>query len=416
MFTLVADSLRVPNGLEPDGNGNLWLVETGFGQNDGTVSLVKPDGAVLPVIVGLPSALDSFSGDIVGPWHTLRLPGNKLAVVNGKGENQYSGSILTFDLTGFVPGVTTPLTAASSTNQTVISDFVEQNQSPDMPDSNPYSVASDNSGNWYVVDAGFNGIVKVDAATGQKSVFATFGQFPNPTPIGPPVIDPVPTKIIAKPGGGFFVATLTGFPFLDGAAIIYSLDSNGTATPFATGLTMVTDLAYDASKGDLYALEFGRFTFDPPPPGFVIGSAQVIRIKTDGSQDMVAQNFGPSAGMTLDNNGDLFVTTLFDGVLLKMENVATKAKEAHQVLNNLQISPNPAVAQMNITYSLAEPGNVRLRVLDLTGKMVFSENLGHLTAGTHSFKWMAEGQTSGFYFVEIQVNNNVEIAPLILTR
>lgn len=415
MFTLVADSLRVPNGLEPDGNGNLWLVETGFGQNDGTVSLVKPDGVVIPVIVGLPSALDSISGDIVGAWHTLRLPGNKLAVVNGKGENQYSGSILTFDLTGFVPGASAPLTAASSTNQIVISDFVEQNQPPGMPDSNPYSIASDNSGNWYVVDAGFNGIVKVDAATGQKSVFATFDLFPNPTPVGPPVIDPVPTKIIAKPGGGFFVATLTGFPFLDGAATIYSLDANGSATPFTTGLTMVTDLAYDANTGDLYALQFGRFTFDPPP-GFVIGSAQVIRIKTDGTKDTVAQNFGPSAGMTLDNNGDLFVTTLFDGLLLKMENVATKAKAVRQVLNNLQISPNPATTPVNISFSLAEPGEVRLRVLDLTGKMVFLENPGRLTAGTHSFNWMAEGQTSGFYFVEIQANNHVEIATLILTR
>lgn len=406
-FTVVADSLRVPNGLESDGNGNIWLVEVGFGFNDGTVSLVKPDGTLLPVIIGLPSVFDTVSGDIVGPWHTLRLPGNQLAVVTGKGTDPYAGSVLIFNLTGFVPGITPPMTAASSTSQITITDFVHQNQPAGMEDSNPYSVATDNAGNMYVVDAGFNGIVKVAAGTGQRAVFATFNLLPNPTPIGPPVIDPVPTRILAKPGGGFYVATLTGFPFLDGLATIYSLDMNGMATAYATGLTMVTDLALDANTGDLYALQFGRFTFDPPPPGFVIGSSQLIRIQPDGAKDTIASDFGPAAGLALDGQGNVYVTSLFDGSLLKMEQVATGTKQQNIAISGLVTSPNPTQGITQVNFHLGRPGETLFRVCDASGRLVFSEYLGTLPAGEHLVRWNPDRQPAGIYFGCIRSGNEL---------
>ncbi|MBC7775947.1 MAG: ScyD/ScyE family protein, partial [Phycisphaerae bacterium] len=252
-YTVIADSLRLPNGLEIDAQGRMWVVESGYGFDDGAVSILKPDGTLFPVIVGLPAFFDTTSQESVGPWHTTILSNNKLGVFS-----PINGGVLIFDLTGFVPGQSQPLTVANAISTVLISDFVYQNQPPGMPDSNPYTGVVDANGNWYIADAGFNGIVKVDAA-GQRSVFCKFDPIANPTPVGPPMYDAVPTRIIAKPGGGFYVCNLTGFPFLEGSASIFDVSPNGVVTTHASGFTMLTDLTHNANTGDLYALQIGTF-------------------------------------------------------------------------------------------------------------------------------------------------------------
>lgn len=396
-FNIVADSLRVPLGLHAAADGNMWVSEVGYGFNDGTVSVLRPDGSMTPVIVGLPSFFDTTVQEIVGAWRSAPLPSGRLGVVS-----PISGGILVFDLNGFVPGLTPPISAASSTTQIPISDFVFQNQPSNAPDSNPYSFALDESGNLYVVDSGFNGIVKVDAATGQRSVFATFSGFPNPLPFGPPMVDPVPTRILNKPGGGFYVCTLTGFPFLEGAASIFSVDMNGQVTPFATGFTLLTDLALDANTGDLYALQFGTFVLDPVMPGYAPGSAKVTRIKPDGSQQTVAQGFGPAAGIALDGTGDLYISSIFDGLLLKLENVATSTQEQANGVSLVALVPNPTSGATRISFSLQRSAEASVRVLDLRGQSVFSQQLGKLPAGPSEVHWNATGLPSGLYIVEIQ--------------
>lgn len=72
-----------------------------------------------------------------------------------------------------------------------------------------YAIVRDNltwdtAGDMYIADAGGNSIVKRKAATGELSQFARFPPFPNPLPFGPPVVDPVPTDIVAKPDGSGF--------------------------------------------------------------------------------------------------------------------------------------------------------------------------------------------------------------------
>ncbi|MBL7826590.1 MAG: ScyD/ScyE family protein, partial [Saprospiraceae bacterium] len=226
-ITIVADSLRLPLGLEIAANGDILVTESGYGFNDGAVSILRPDGSLQPVIVGLPSIFDTTSQEAVGPWRSAMMANNQLGVLS-----PLDGGILVYDLNGFVPGITPPISGASPTSQIIISDFVNSNQPPTMPDSNPYSVAFDEDGNLYIVDSGFNGIIKVDATTGVRSVFAVFPKWPNPLPFGPPEVDPVPTRIINKPGGGFLVCTLTGFPFQEGSAGVYTVDMNGSISNY----------------------------------------------------------------------------------------------------------------------------------------------------------------------------------------
>lgn len=405
-YSVVADSLRLPVGVEVDAQGRVWVTESGYGFNDGAVSLVQPDGSVWPVIVGLPSFFDTTTQEGIGPWHTLTLPNNQLAVTVGA-----TGQVVFFDLTGFTPGVSAPLTLANSTWALEIGVFV---LGQGIPETDPYSVAADAAGNLYVADAAANAIIKAKPS-GQLSVFATFPGYTNPLPFGPPVVDAVPTRIISKPGGGFYVCQLTGFPFLDGMSNIYDVDSNGVVSIYASGLTQLTDLQLDAYTGDLYALQIGQFVLDPLlPPGYAPNSSLVTRIKTNGDRSVVAQNFELSAGMALDGQGNLYTSELGSGRLLKWDNVTTATREHNHPDIALSIAPNPTAGDTRISFFLPSASSVQMRVLDVAGKAVFLQDLGRLDSGAQQMEWQAEKRNPGMYWVEIQTELGRSVQPVVV--
>ncbi len=206
-FTTVATGLRTPFGLDFDASRpflpGLILTETGTGSNDGAISLVKPDGSLQPIVAGLASIVNPVEMDIIGPWRTFSKPGD---ATNLYAMQPLAGGVLKFK----IAGATLPL-AGADCDTTIVADFVYMNEPDTLPDSDPYSAAFDAAGNLYVCDAAYNGIVKVDAVTGERTTFAFFPPSANPLPSPPfpPVIDAVPTRIVAKPGGGFYVSLPT---------------------------------------------------------------------------------------------------------------------------------------------------------------------------------------------------------------
>ncbi len=407
-YTVVADSLRLPNGLEFDAQGRLWVTESGYGFNDGAVSIVQPDGTLLPVVAGLSAFYDTTSQENVGPWHTVALDGNELGVLS-----PVDGGVLVFNLAGFTPGASQPLTAASATT-VPIADFVFQNQPPGMGDSNPYTALRDANGNWYVADAGFNGIVRVAAGSGQHTVFCKFDPIANPTPVGPPFIDAVPTRIIARPDGGFYVCNLTGFPFLEGSASIFDVSANGVVTPLHTGLTMLTDLALDAATGNLYALQFG--TFDFSIFNIAPNSGKVWRIHPDGSKEAVIENITYSPGMAIDAQGNIYVSELASGRILKFDGAASATAEQYSGLSEFRISPNPATTRANIDFSLLYASPVQISLLDATGKTLCSLALGTMDAGAHQFALPVAAYPAGHYWVDIRTSRGLKTSPLVIIK
>ena len=405
-YTVVADSLRLPNGIEFDASGRLWIVETGYGFDEGTVSVQGPNGALLPVVVGLPSLFDTTSQENVGPWHTMVLPNNQLGVVS-----PLNGGVLLYDLTGFIPGLSQPLSASQAIDTVLITDFVYQNQPPGMGDSDPYTAVVDAAGNWYVVDAGFNGIIKVDAA-GQRSVFCKFDPIQNPLPVGPPFIDAVPTRIISKPGGGFYVCALSGFPFPQGAASVYEVSAGGVVSTYAGGFSMLTDMSRDAVSGDLYLLEFG--VFDLNIFNIAPNSAKVWRLKTDGSRQLLGENLNTAPGLAVDAQGNIYVSELATGRVLRFTAGASGAAEAHGDVSDMQLSPNPAADHVLVQYTLRARGQVNIRVLDATGKQVFTRDQGTQETGQQSFDWQPQHLSTGVYWVDIRTENGVQTQKLIL--
>jgi sugar lactone lactonase YvrE len=317
-MSVLASDLVSPVGIEADAAGNQWVTDNGTSKNDGRIVLVKLNGDKIPIITGLPSAFNPAVQEPAGVWSTFMLPNNRLAVIVGETEALAAnmGRIYIYDLTGFQPGVSTAKKFADTVSSIDIARFSLAQTG--VTESNIFSAVWDNRDNsWYVADAAANMIVKV-APNGQKSVFARFPKIPNPTPIGPPVVDPVPTKIIINPDGGFYVGTLTGFPFNEGQAAVYNLDKNGNISVYCKGLSLIAGLTLDTRTGDLYAAQYARFAF-APTPGYVLGSGKLHRIPRGGAySEVVASNYGPGAGVSIDKNGNLYATSLFTSQLMKI--------------------------------------------------------------------------------------------------
>lgn len=79
-------------------------------------------------------------------------------------------------------------------------------------DSHPYNLTKGADGHIYISDAGANAIIRRESA-GHYSALAEIPGFANPTPVGPPQVEAVPTSILFD-GHDFLVTTLTGFPFI----------------------------------------------------------------------------------------------------------------------------------------------------------------------------------------------------------
>ncbi|MBC6952532.1 ScyD/ScyE family protein, partial [candidate division KSB1 bacterium] len=221
-----------------NGRGWLWVAEQGTGNQDSRVVVVTTDGQVHPFLSGLPSELNA-TNEVTGATHPYFNAAGELWLLQGEGTDSLSQSILVVDTTGFTPGQT-PLGRDAIKAVHKLGDFVLSQ--PGVSESNPFTMAFGPNDDQYIVDAAANAIIRRDNATGDLSVFASFPALQNPTPVGPPFIDVVPTGIVFT-GDRFYVGALTGFPFVDSLARVYEVDLAGNVALFKEGLTTVTDIA-----------------------------------------------------------------------------------------------------------------------------------------------------------------------------
>ena len=79
--------------------------------------------------------------------------------------------------------------------------------------------------------------------------------------------------------------------------------------------------------------------------------------------------------------------------------------------NNLSVIPNPLSRSANGTavYNLAKDGNTTLQVVDLTGKILYTQNMGVQNAGQHNYLLykVTANLRSGYYLVVLKQDNQV---------
>jgi hypothetical protein len=181
-------------------------------------------------------------------------------------------------------------------------------------DSNPYGLLAEPGGR-VVADAGANALLGV-AANGVISTLAVFPSRPNPTGIGPPFLESVPTAVAVGPDGAYYVSELTGVPFATGLANIYRVVPGQAPTVAWSGFTTVIDIAF-GPDGSLYVLEHST------GPVFFALPGRLVKVAPDGTRTTVIGGLTRPGSVVVDADGTLYVsnrsTSIGTGEVLRIE-------------------------------------------------------------------------------------------------
>ncbi len=243
---VVVEGLAAPRGLTPTDDGGLLIAEVGAGR----LLEMTPDGDISVIADGLPFTLISGPGNKypAGPSSVIARDGQYFYVVGGYIEQGFS------ELYRLEPGRTPePITGQEIANR-FGSNAV----------TNPYDLVPASGGGFLVSDSGINAILHI-SEDGEISEYLDFPTRENPQPTeGPPEYQVVPTGLARGPDDAVYVASLTGFPYPQGAAQIYRIEDvtaddettvDGQFTVFADGFSAATDLVFD-EDGSLLVTEY----------------------------------------------------------------------------------------------------------------------------------------------------------------
>jgi hypothetical protein len=181
--------------------------------------------------------------------------------------------------------------------------------------SNPFGVVI-RGNKLYVADAAQNQVWEVDINTGETRILVRFPARPNPLPIGPPFIDPVPDNIRLV-GKSLLVPFLVGFPFPPGAADVRKVRLvNGATEPFISGLTSAIDvLPVEVAKD-----EFQFFTLEFSANMLMGAQGRLSHFSNPSGPPVVLVNnlVSPTSLARDPATGDLFVTEIFPGRITRV--------------------------------------------------------------------------------------------------
>lgn len=265
----VATGLPGPMGIEVDPGGNIWVAIPGTAHNDGKIVTIDTNGDKHDAVVNLPSRIHPGGDELEGPAHLL-LDGVTMYILAAN--YLYAVNISNYD-----PNQA-PIDATTLSGEDIAAYVLNYPFENNYHDSHPYNMTKGPDGDLYITDAGANAVIHRKNA-GDYAVLAEVPSMANPTTIGPPMVQSVPTGILFD-GQNFLVTTLLGFPFPEDEAVVYKISMQGEVSVYQKGFTSLVDIS--KGYGDRYLVlqhaTFGATGFNPNTGGLYLidGSTRTI--------------------------------------------------------------------------------------------------------------------------------------------
>jgi len=83
---------------------------------------------------------------------------------------------------------------------------------------------------------------------------------------------------------------------------------------------------------------------------------------------------------------------------------------------SLKNSPNPFTTITSIIFTVPQTENVSLQISDVTGKILFTRKMTLVPSGSHSIDFNGSHLASGIYFAKLQVNDEVKVLKMVLSK
>lgn len=167
----------------------------------------------------------------------------------------------------------------------------------------------------------------------------------------------------------------------------------------------------------------GKMKVIRKPEGvFIIkpGSDKLVNVYIDEDIE-VSDSLQEKVSVRIED-GDIFVTAkvmiinLDEGEIEELEETGVKFSKSEKddlEIDDIEFYPNPNTGQFQLKFSLETAGDVKIRIYDLTGREVYSENLESFS-GYYEKSIDISDNSDGTYFLHIVQGNSSAVKKIIL--
>ena len=312
-FTIVATGLNNPRGLTFGPGGALYVAEGGLGGTHSTVGQCRQVPAAGPYMGGFTSRISKINAAGKLTTVIDHLPSSQTtpalgSLVSGVSDVQFidgtlygmeAGAGCSHGLLHTNNTIFRVNPDGTRTNIANLSAFLKTHPvvNPDLADFEP-------DGTWYSMVEVHNVLYATEPNHQEVDRITPQGQITRVVDLSTLFVPPNnwqgPTSIVYH-DGNFYFGVLGTFPVRPGTQHIYKLTPDGHVSVAASGLTAVLGVAFDA-RGRLYALETDTVAGFPGPSA--AGTGKVVQVNTDGTLTTIASGLTFPAAMTFDPDGD----------------------------------------------------------------------------------------------------------------
>jgi len=122
----------------------------------------------------------------------------------------------------------------------------------------------------------------------------------------------------------------------------------------------------------------------------------------------------------ISNEGNIYAATHGAGLFVDSAyHVPASIKERpiiRNIDNKLKVYPNPAISSISIDYMLKSDETVQLNIVDVMGRIVYTEDLGTRYSGSHTKTLDCSHLPNGFYFVNMQIGKQTKMAKFVIYK
>lgn len=227
-------------------------------------------------------------------------------------------------------------------------------------------------------------------------------------------------------------------PGVSAAVTLFEMDPAATAiadafVPVYSGSANGIDYTINASQiGNSTTTVWNRFPINPAAPetGILLqaGKQYLAAVEHYGGADYLSiavsgttPNSDASAWLYGDGGSgvDWYYLTNKLKIRLGLDQAASFLSVDDLISNNLTLGqnvPNPADNSTKINYSLVEAADVNFEIVDITGKVVYSENMGNKGAGLYSMNINTADFAAGVYYYTMTAGLDKLTCKMMVTK